>query len=198
MTQTSPTLAYYDQHAAAYAEMTRQADMAASHRRLLERLRPGAHILDAGCGAGRDSLAFLQRGFRVTAFDGSAGLVQEARKLTGLPVELLRFEDMAFTGQFDAVWASASLLHLEPAALTRALTGLWDCLKPEGWLFASFKHGSGPRTEAATGRFFNDMAPARLEALVHDTGGLVVELHQSQDVLGRPDGWLSVLAQPRG
>src|SRR3712207_7267921 len=53
-----------------------------SHDRFLRRVRPGGRILDAGCGTGRDALAFVQRGFEVVAFDASAEMVD--RKSTRL------------------------------------------------------------------------------------------------------------------
>ena len=37
-------------------------------------LAPKAHILDFGCGSGRDTKYFLEQGFQVTAIDGSAEL----------------------------------------------------------------------------------------------------------------------------
>jgi 2-polyprenyl-3-methyl-5-hydroxy-6-metoxy-1,4-benzoquinol methylase len=68
-------------HAEEFAARTRDLDMTAVYEEFLPLVLPGGHILDAGCGTGRDSAAFLQRGFKVTAFDASKALVEMA---TGL------------------------------------------------------------------------------------------------------------------
>jgi glycine/sarcosine N-methyltransferase len=41
---------------------------------------PGAHVLDAGCGTGRYSVALAELGFKVTGIDASPEQVAEARK----------------------------------------------------------------------------------------------------------------------
>lgn len=43
-------------------------------------VRPDAHVLDAGCGTGRYSVALAERGFRVTGIDASPEQIAEARK----------------------------------------------------------------------------------------------------------------------
>lgn len=43
-------------------------------------VNPNWHVLDAGCGQGRFSLWFAQKGCRVLAVDISAGMINIARK----------------------------------------------------------------------------------------------------------------------
>ena len=59
------TLSYYDENASAFCEGTRNADMSEMRGRFLRYLKPGALILDAGCGSGRDSKFFMESGYRV-------------------------------------------------------------------------------------------------------------------------------------
>jgi ubiquinone/menaquinone biosynthesis C-methylase UbiE len=44
------------------------------------RLKPGATILDVGCGTGRHAIELARRGFMVTGVDLSSGMLAEAKK----------------------------------------------------------------------------------------------------------------------
>ena len=188
------TIAYYNERADAYAEQTCDLDMSATRKLLTDRLPAGGHILDAGCGSGRDSRAFLGAGFKVTAFDGSAPMAAVASRLLGKPVLVRCFSEIDFPPTFEGVYASASLLHLDDVLLHDALLRLFRCLKPSGHLFASFKLGAGFRTDAATGRVFNDMTAIRLTTFIAAAGGRVLSTHIDEDKMGRGNHWISVVA----
>jgi SAM-dependent methyltransferase len=83
----------------------------------------GASVLDYGCGNGMASVVLARLGARVTAFDVSAGYVEEARRraaVNGAPVQLVQADGewLPFAAaSFDRVWGNAVLhhLHLETA-----------------------------------------------------------------------------------
>jgi SAM-dependent methyltransferase len=112
MKDQASTIAFYEEHAEEYCETTSHLDLNHLHGRFLRELQPGAHILDAGCGSGRDSKAFLDRGFRVTAIDASPRVIEVASKVVGGHCQVLRFQEMAFREVFDGIWACASILHI--------------------------------------------------------------------------------------
>jgi ubiquinone/menaquinone biosynthesis C-methylase UbiE len=58
-------------------------DLEPLYQRFLRHVRPGGRILDAGCGPGRDALAFADRGYEVVAFDASEAMVRLARERVG-------------------------------------------------------------------------------------------------------------------
>lgn len=139
------TLDWYDREAAAYAAMMGSA-RALSFRFLepfLAALPPGAHVLELGCGGGRDTLVMLERGFSVDATDGSSGMAQEASARIGQPVRVLRFTDLDAQGTYDAVWAHASIHHQPYAGLADVLARIRRALKPGGLFFTNFKLGTG-------------------------------------------------------
>lgn len=156
--------AYYRQHAQRFYDETVNVDMSALYQPFVTCLPPGACILDAGCGSGRDAKAFSEMGFVVDAFDASAELVALARRLTGKPVEQRRFEDVVAVGKYDGIWCCASLLHVPAAELPEVMAKLAAALKPGGVWYLSFKYGSGEREKE--GRRFTDMDEAGLREIV--------------------------------
>jgi len=60
---TQQTTQTYDQIAAQFAARNWGADLSEQLDRFCACLRPGAHVLDLGCGPGRDTLSLAARGF---------------------------------------------------------------------------------------------------------------------------------------
>ena len=96
---------YYNENADAFFEGSVGADMSGSRNQFTAYLPKKARILDAGCGSGRDSKAFLDAGFDVVSFDASNEMCKRASELTGREVVNMRFEDMSFADEFDGIWA---------------------------------------------------------------------------------------------
>ena len=158
------TLNYYAQNADQFVSSTRDADMRPHRERFLRLLPPGAHILDFGCGSGRDTKAFLDRGYVVTAVDGSEQLCALASAYTGIPIRRMLFRDLDDVDCYDGIWASASLLHVPfndlPAIFRRMITAL----KPGGIIYSSFKYGSFEGNRG--GRYFTDLTEEKSAELL--------------------------------
>ena len=90
--EKNQTIAYYDDPANAYADQTVHADMSAIYARFEKYLAPGAAVLDAGCGSGRDSLHFMKAGYAVTAIDASQEMCDFASRLLQQEVRQLQQE----------------------------------------------------------------------------------------------------------
>ncbi len=188
------TLAYYNQFAKAYNETTLTIEFQSKREFLLKYLKPHAHILDLGCGSGRDSKAFLQQGYKVTAMDGSQVLCQLASETIGQPVKCQLFSELDEINTYDAVWACASLLHLPTIELKQTLKKIEKALKDEGYFYASFKYGEfeGYREE----RFFNDFTEESFKTLLKDIPTLtIIETEVTTDVIpGRENvSWLNLM-----
>ena len=188
------TLAYYNQFAKAYNETTLTIEFQSKREFLLKYLKPHAHILDLGCGSGRDSKAFLQQGNKVTAMDGSQVLCQLASETIGQPVKCQLFSELDEINTYDAVWACASLLHLPTIELKQTLKKIEKALKDEGYFYASFKYGEfeGYREE----RFFNDFTEESFKTLLKDIPTLtIIETEVTTDVIpGRENvSWLNLM-----
>jgi len=135
------TMAYYEANAQRFFENTHAVNMDSIYEPFLSLLPSGAHILDTGCGSGRDSRAFLERGYEVTAMDASEAMVELASQHIGRPVLHMSFDQVQYEEQFDGVWACASLLHAPRLGLPEVLERLGKALKEEGVMYASFKYG---------------------------------------------------------
>ncbi len=191
------TIDYYDRNAQAYFGETVGADLSAIYDRFLPHLPAGGHILDAGCGSGRDSLHFRNAGYAVTALDASPAMARLARDYLGQPVYCERLERFQWAPMFDGIWACASLLHLPCAKLPDVFARLGAALKPGGVIYASFKLGSQERSEA--GRHYTDLDPDAARCLVGETPMLTLtdcwesSGSRSGGCLGQAQPWLNLM-----
>ncbi|GAB3418432.1 class I SAM-dependent methyltransferase [Erwinia aphidicola] len=182
---------YYQLHAQRFFSETVDVDMSELYRPFVAHLKPGARILDAGCGSGRDAKAFSEMGYEVEAFDASAELVELARQHTGLPVKQMRFEDVTEVERYDGIWCCASLLHVPLAELPGVMAQLAKALKPGGVWYLSFKYGCGEREK--DGRRFTDMDESGLEKIFQGVAETqCIRTWKTQDKSIRHEGyWLN-------
>lgn len=158
------TIDYYQQNADEFFNGTINVDMSNIYQHFTKGLPVNALILDAGCGSGRDSKAFIDMGFQVEAFDASSEMVKRASKYTGLDVKHAVFDDVAAIEKYDAIWCCASLLHVPEDILPSTLVKMAEALKPHGIWYLSFKYGDTQRKKG--GRLFTDVNEDRLTNLV--------------------------------
>ena len=85
------TIEYYNQHAKEFHERTINLDVSSNCLKFISYLLEHAHILDAGCGTGRDALFFLNRNYPVSAFDAAEEMIRLVRSITGIDVKQQTF-----------------------------------------------------------------------------------------------------------
>lgn len=192
------SLKFYEDNAEQFAASTLDVDMSAVYERFLAALPEAGRILDAGCGAGRDTAAFLKLGYPVDAFDASAKLVEIARKVSGIRVQHSTFLAFQSEEPYAGIWACASLVHVPAAQMSGTLRHLGQMLQPQGVLYASFKYGD--QDTERDGRIYTDCNEQRLETFLQGTGLTLDTFWLTNDQ--RPghsdEQWLNVLllAQP--
>ena len=189
------TIAFYDQNADDFCKRTQSIDLGPIYEPFIKRLPDGAHILDAGCGSGRDSLAFKRMGYRITAMDASAELVAHVSALLDQPAIHLTFQEMRFEEEFDAVWANASLLHVPQSQIADVIERFVKALKPGGVFYLSFQYGTSHEFRA--GRLFGDYDETTFSELIARFPALeIVEMWTTEDV--RPQNttqWLNAITR---
>ena len=148
------TLEYYNQNADMFAQGTRLVDFTVVQERFAKMIPVGSRILDFGCGSGRDTKYFLEKGYWVEATDGSSELCKLASVFAGIEVKEMLFQDLDASGQYEGIWACSSILHLSKKELLPVIRKMCDALKDNGVIYTSFKYGDfeGERN----GRYFTD------------------------------------------
>lgn len=190
------TLDYYNNNAKAFIEGTAEVEFHEVQDRFLSHLSQGASILDFGCGSGRDSKYFLQKGYSVEAIDGSEKLCEMASAYVGIPVKQMLFNELDEMNKYDGIWACSSILHLPKAELKEVFRKMEKALKTKGIIYTSFKYGSfeGMRN----GRYFTDFTSEEFQSFIVETDGLKV---QDEWITGdvRPgrgdEKWLNLIIQ---
>lgn len=167
------TLDYYIRNAREFIEGTAGVDFSRIQNHFLSLLPKEALILDFGCGSGRDTKYFLEKGFRVEAADGSEELCRLASAYTGIPVKQMLFQELDETEKYDGIWACASILHLRRDELPKVLMKICRALKRGGILYVSFKYGDfeGERN----GRYFTDLTEETAEKLLESAPELKIK-----------------------
>lgn len=188
---------FYQDNADEFFEGTVNVDMSNIYQHFTKDLNKGALILDAGCGSGRDSKAFIDMGYAVDAFDASSELVYRASEYTGLEVKHGLFNDVDKAEEYDAIWCCASLLHVPEIELPETLSKLANALKTSGVWYVSFKYGDSQREK--DGRSFTDINEQRLAELVSSLSNIDVSSTWTTED-NRPDRnekWLNAILVKR-
>lgn len=194
------TQRYYQRNAQPFFESTVAVDMAEIHDRFTALLPAHGSVLDAGCGSGRDAKAFAEQGFQVEAFDASPELAALASQHSGLPVKVMRFQELDAVAHYDGIWCCASLLHVPLMELPEVFRRLGKALRAGGVLYASFKYGQGERED--NGRVFTDMREGEIAGMLKENG--VAGLRVMQEWISedrrreRSDRWVNVLVGKMG
>ncbi len=192
------TLSYYNNHANEFYKSTVTVEFTTMQEHFLAKLEKNSYILDFGCGSGRDTKYFLEKGYHVDAIDGSKELCKLASDFAGIEVENMFFEELSEVDKYDGIWACSSILHLPIAELTKVMGKMAVALKGNGIIYASFKYGTfaGERN----GRFFTDMTEETFADFLSGIGELEVEEQWiSWDVRPERGGekWLNLILRKR-
>lgn len=192
----NPTINYYNKNASDFVSGTIDVDFTATQNKFLNQLPENARILDFGCGSGRDTKCFLERGYQVDAIDGSEELCRMASQYTGIPVKHMYFQELGVEDTYDGIWACSSILHLSKEELLPVMKKMAAALKRNGIIYTSFKCSEfeGERN----GRYFTDFTMETFREFVAPIEELsITEIWITGDVrAGRgEEKWLNIILQ---
>lgn len=189
------TLDFYNNNSKTYIETTLTIDISNLYKEFLNNIPKGGIILDLGCGSGRDSKAFIDKGYKITAVDGSKELAQSASKLIGQEVLVSKFEDLSLIDKFHGIWACASLLHVNKKDILDVIKNVSSNLNDNGIFYMSFKYGEDEYIDEK-GRYFNCYTEETFNELINKVEGLkIMKVYKTIDIVpGRGDiTWLNAI-----
>lgn len=189
------TIAYYQTSAPRYTLSFGQAPSRHLDR-FLDRLSPGARVLELGCGGGRDSARIAERGFALDATDGTPAMVRKANERFDVGARVMRFEELDAEAAYDAVWAHACLIHVARAEFPDILARIRRALVPGGWHFANFKLGDSEGRDRL-GRLHNFPDRAWLAGQYDAAGFSLVaeETYRGEGADGVQRDWIALTTQ---
>lgn len=169
MSSDPDTLAFYDGHAAEYAEWSAQQPEFPRLVDYMARLSPGARVLDLGCGSGWAAAAMRDKGFAVDAMDASQGLADEANARYGLSVKVAPFITLSRRARYDGIWCNFALQHAPRADRAEIFARLHTALKPGGLLHLAVQ--KGPRDwRDDLGRYYSPFREEEMTDLLAAAG----------------------------
>ena len=190
----SKTLDYYNENAKTFIQGTVDVEFHETQDKFLALLPKEAKILDFGCGSGRDTKYFLEKGYQVDAIDGSKEMCHLAADYTKIPVKHMLFNELHAIDEYDGIWACSSILHLPKNELKEVFFLIRDALKKDSILYTSFKYGDFEGIRS--GRHFTYFMEEDFRRFMQDIAGLAIqEAWISSDVRpGRGDEkWLNLI-----
>ncbi|MCD4746141.1 MAG: class I SAM-dependent methyltransferase [Bacteroidales bacterium] len=145
------TIRSYDNYAQEYSDNIAKLAPIEKLVEFCNLLVHNAEILDLGCGSGRDSKIFIEKGYNVTGIDLADNLLKIAKaqvpKAVFSKMDIRKLKLGFNDDQFNGIWASASLLHIPKNDIPETLKGLRCILKKDGIMYISLKEGIGEKYE---------------------------------------------------
>ncbi len=196
MTRDDQTIAFYDKEAPTYTKHYTDVAESGRFQKFAGRIRKGGDVLDLGCGAGNAARAFHTMGFKVTAFDGSEGMLAQIREVAEITTICAGFDGLDMVDAFDGIWANFSLQHVPRAELPAVLDRIANALRTDGWLLISIHSGTETRRDNL-GRLYCHHPEADLTRALKDRGLHVhsVTFADSTGYDGTPFSGMTIIAQ---
>lgn len=180
-----------------YIMRTINVDFSEDYKIFSKYIPEGGHILDVGCGSGRDSYHFKKMGYKVTAIDGGKDFCKFASNLLKQPVKCMLFQDINFENKFDGVWAMASIHHLDKDELVDVIEKIYKSLKVGGAFLFNARLGEREYDNKFGKHFceFNEKSFRKLIKSDKNLKGLQFkeEYTRGDRRAGRDEGWYTAI-----
>ncbi|MCA9369357.1 class I SAM-dependent methyltransferase [Candidatus Woesebacteria bacterium] len=113
----------------------------------------GKRVFDLGCGPGHDSYIFSELNFHVIGLDFSKEMIRRAQTLKNVENkprfivgDMTKLNEYFTENAFDAIWASASLLHIPLTDISKTIEGMTHISKSGTKIYVGLKGGNTENT----------------------------------------------------
>jgi len=187
------TLSYYEKNASKLAKRYELANVTTLQQRLLESFLPHQHLLELGCGSGRDASFMYENGYNIIAIDGSKKMIEEAKKrhprLSHYLFTLQLPHGLHFTdASFEGIYSIATLMHLSKDEIIQTLQKIYRLLKKEGKLLFSVsiqRDDTDQKGQDIHQRLFTSLSKEEWIRLCIKEGFTLLHTEVTNDGLGR-------------
>jgi|LakMenE18May11ns_1017448.scaffolds.fasta_scaffold9813002_2 SAM-dependent methyltransferase len=159
----------------------------------------GDNILDIGCGSGRDTEYFVNKGLDVVGIDLSDRFIEISKsKVPNVKFIKMDMRNMDFSlDSFDGIWSMASLLHIPKIEIKDTIIKFREVLKTNGIVYISVKLGVGERfvkkdRYKGLEKFFAFYTESEISDLLEKCGFEIIKL--SLYKVPEQDTWIDVFA----
>ena len=189
------TLKVYNEQAGDYLDLVEGAEKDPHLEAFIQTMRPGARVLDLGCGPGIAAAEMARAGLIVDAIDASAEMVTLASAHDGVNAWVATFDDIQGTCLYDGIWANFSLLHATRGAIPHHLLCLREAIKPGGLLHIGMKTGTGEKRDSL-GRLYTYVSEDELSGLLRDANFTPHSIAHGRDkgLSGEISDWVVISA----
>ena len=193
------TIQTYDKYAKVYADYTSEKLFQYQLNKFISLIKKSPKVLDAGCGAGRDSEYLAEEDCEVIGIDLSEGLLKEAReRAPKAKLQKMDFTQTSFKSEeFDGIWCMASLCDIPKKETSEALKEFNRVLKKEGIVYIAVKKGEGEKIIMKklyenNPRFYSFFMEKEIEDLIKSSNFGIISSTTTDD-----DGteWIEIFAR---
>jgi ubiquinone/menaquinone biosynthesis C-methylase UbiE len=192
------TQSAYDQIVLEFAKRNHASldgNLLALAQKLIQHVGQNGHIIEIGCGTGRDMAYFESQGIAVTGLDLSAGMLAYARQQVRGGLAVMNMCHLGFRdAHFEGAWSCASLLHVPKQEAPTALQDIQRVLKPGGMLILSIQEGNTESWEegyvSGIKRFFARYQADEMKSMLSNNRFSVRDVGSSH---GNNRDWLSFI-----
>ena len=159
-------------------------------------LETGRHILDIGCGNGRDSIYFLSRGLRVTGIDASDVAIDNLKQITSGD-SMAEFicgdfvnDSTVYGRKYDYAYSRFTLHAITSSQQNELLSRIKNILRPQGRFFIEARtlrddlYGKGENVGSNAfiydGHYRRFIEPEDLAAIMTRIGYKIISMREEQ------------------
>jgi len=180
-----------------YASKTNVQEPSLFAREVIKQMKPSAHIIELGCGNGRDSLFFAENGMNVVAIDASDRAIEDLNNEHGHKDNIMFICDdfccskALFVGEFDYCYSRFTIHSITESQETELLKNIYGSLKEGGMLFIEVRsinddiYGCGEKIARNTyrynGHFRRFVVKSELEEKIRQIGYDIVYSEEKRD-----------------